>query len=349
MTVFYLHGWLQKMKGINQKYVELLQTTFKKYEKIDIIQNPVKQAEVMVNGMASNISNVNAAHDNINKASQKVTALKRLPEEKVKKDKDVNNGGRKVLRKPHNSKLHKGRSFTVDEDEIIWGEISRNKIVTKNLEYKKFGKVAKELALKLGRSESSVKMRLIKLQRTGMSRKIRKQFTLEEDCMILDATLENLKTSSLHESNITDCAQLSIRLNRNRESVFHRWDKQLKTWLLGYFTGTLNLDIKMMLANSIAERFDTIESIDWDSLSTLKEFSSHTAASLQMIFRTLLVTSASRHLEVDPTELTLKQITDDTKNTCKSSKVRESVKKRQLEIIEYFENIVNKNDLKITV
>ena len=334
------------MKGINQKYVELLQTTFKKYEKIDIIQNPVNQAEVVI---ASNISNVKAAPDNINKTSQKVTALKRLPEEKVKKDKDVNNGGRKVLRKPHNSKIHKSRSFTLEEDEIIWGEISRNKIVTKNLEYKKFGKVAKELALKLGRSESSVKMRLIKLQRTGMSRKIRKQFTLEEDCMILDATLENLKTSSLHESNISDCAQLSIRLNRNRESVFHRWDKQLKTWLLGYFTGTLNLDIKMMLANSIAERFDTIESIDWDSLSTLKEFSSHTAASLQMIFRTLLVTSASRHLEVDPTELTLKQITDDTKDTCKSSKVRESVKKRQLEIIEYFENIVNKNNIKITM
>ena len=334
------------MKGIKNKYVELLQTTFKKYEKIDIIQNPVNQAEVVI---ASNISNVKAAPDNINKTSQKVTALKRLPEEKVKKEKDVNNGGRKVLRKPHNSKIHKSRSFTLEEDEIIWGEISRNKIVTKNLEYKKFGKVAKELALKLGRSESSVKMRLIKLQRTGMSRKIRKQFTLEEDCMILDATLENLKTSSLHESNISDCAQLSIRLNRNRESVFHRWDKQLKTWLLGYFTGTLNLDIKMMLANSIAERFDTIESIDWDSLSTLKEFSSHTAASLQMIFRTLLVTSASRHLEVDPTELTLKQITDDTKDTCKSSKVRESVKKRQLEIIEYFENIVNKNNIKITM
>ena len=339
------------MKGINNKYIELLQTTFKKYEKIDIIQNPFKQAEVMVNGIASNISNVNVAPDNINRTSQKVTALKRLPEEKVKKDRDVNNGGRKVVRKPHNSKLHTSRSFTVEEDEIIWGEISRNEIgkVTKNLEYKKFGKVAKELALKLGRSESSVRMRLIKLQRTGMSRKIRKQFTLEEDCMILDATLENLKTSSLHESNITDCAQLSIRLNRNRESVFHRWDKQLKTWLLGYFTGILNLDIKMMLANSIAERFDTIESVDWDSLSTLKEFSSHTAASLQMIFRTLLVTSASRHLEVDPTELTLKQITDDVKDTCKSSKVRESVKKRQLKIIEYFENIVNKNDLKITV
>jgi len=331
----------EKMKGIKKKYVELLQTTFKKYEKIDIIQNPVNQAEV--------VSNVKAAPDNIKKTSQKVTALKRLPEEKVKKEKDVNNGGRKVLRKPHNSKIHKSRSFTLEEDEIIWGEISRNKIVTKNLEYKKFGKVAKELALKLGRSESSVKMRLIKLQRTGMSRKIRKQFTLEEDCMILDATLENLKTSSLHESNISDCAQLSIRLNRNRESVFHRWDKQLKTWLLGYFTGTLNLDIKMMLANSIAERFDTIESIEWDSLSTLKEFSSHTAASLQMIFRTLLVTSASRHLEVDPTELTLKQITDDTKDTCKSSKVRESVKKRQLEIIEYFENIVNKNNIKITM
>ena len=79
MTVFYLHGWLQKMKGIKNKYVELLQTTFKKYEKIDIIQNPVNQAEVVI---ASNISNVKAAPDNINKASQKVTALKRLPEER---------------------------------------------------------------------------------------------------------------------------------------------------------------------------------------------------------------------------------------------------------------------------
>lgn len=67
------------MKGIKNKYVELLQTTFKKYEKIDIIQNPVNQAEVVI---ASNISNVNAAPDNINKASQKVTALKRLPEER---------------------------------------------------------------------------------------------------------------------------------------------------------------------------------------------------------------------------------------------------------------------------
>ena len=142
------------MEGINNKYIELLQTTFKKYEKIDIIQNPFKQAEVMVNGIASNISNVNVAPDNINRTSQKVTALKRFPE-KVKKDWDLNNGGRKVVRKPHNSKLHHtSRSFTVEEDEIIWGEISRNEIgkVTKNLEYKKFGKVAKELALKLGRS-----------------------------------------------------------------------------------------------------------------------------------------------------------------------------------------------------
>ena len=122
MAVFYLHGWLQKMKGIKNKYVELLQTTFKKYEKIDIIQNPVNQAEVVI---ASNISNVKAAPDNINKASQKVTALKRLPEEKVKKEKGVNNGGRKVVRNPHNSKIHKGRSFTVEEDEIIWGETSR--------------------------------------------------------------------------------------------------------------------------------------------------------------------------------------------------------------------------------
>ena len=116
------------MKGINNKYIELLQTTFKKYEKIDIIQNPFKQTEVMVNGIASNISNVNVAPDNINRTSKKVTALKRLPEEKVKKDRDVNNGGRKVVRKPHNSKLHTSRSFTVEEDEIIWGEISRNEI-----------------------------------------------------------------------------------------------------------------------------------------------------------------------------------------------------------------------------
>lgn len=33
------------MKGINHKYVELLKSTFKKYEKIDVIEKPMKPAE----------------------------------------------------------------------------------------------------------------------------------------------------------------------------------------------------------------------------------------------------------------------------------------------------------------
>ena len=206
------------------------------------------------------------------------------------------------------------------------------------------------MALKLGRSESSVRMRLIKLQRTGTSRKFRKSFTLEEDYKIVDAALRHFKTCpSLQECNISDADQLAISLGRNRQSVFHRWDKQLRIWLMGYYTGTLNLDIKLMLANFLAEKFDSINAINWDSLTLHKEFSGHTAASLQLIFHSYLVSSASRHLKVDHTTLTLKQIMEDAQDTYKISNVREKVKKRQMKIIEYFENIVNKNNIKITM
>ena len=314
------------MKGINHKYVELLKSTFKKYEKIDVIEKPMKPAEDVK-------LVVESAPDKIETMAPK----KRSRHSDHNHDNAIS--GNKVTRKSHSNKLHTQKSFTSEEDELLRRAISSGKKI-----------IPKDMALKLGRSESSVRMRLIKLQRTGTSRKFRKSFTLEEDYKIVDAALRHFKTCpSLQECNISDADQLAISLGRNRQSVFHRWDKQLRIWLMGYYTGTLNLDIKLMLANFLAEKFDSINAINWDSLTLHKEFSGHTAASLQLIFHSYLVSSASRHLKVDHTTLTLKQIMDDAQDTYKVSNVREKVKKRQMKIIEYFENIVNKNNIKITM
>ena len=168
--------------------------------------------------------------------------------------------------------------------------------------------------------------------------------------MIIDAAVEYLKESgSLRDTTIYGLkrAQLALNLNRTRGQVNERWNKHLKVWLLGYYTKTLNLDVRQMLANVLAEKFDKYDKIDWTSLLSYPEFSGHTVTSLQFLFNAYLNKTAARHLNVDHTTLTLKQIAEDAQTSYNSSKIAvgKSVQTRQEKIIEYFENFVTKNGI----
>ena len=57
---------------------------------------------------------------------------------------------------------------------------------------------------------------------------------------------------------------LAASFRRNKDSVRLRWEVRLKVWLKSYYTKTLNLDIKVMLANILADNFEDIDSIDWN-------------------------------------------------------------------------------------
>jgi len=168
--------------------------------------------------------------------------------------------------------------------------------------------------------------------------------------MIMDVALESFREcKSLRDTNINSDkrAQIALSLNRTKSHIYERWDKHLKVWLLGYYTKTLNLDVRQMLANVLAEKFDKFEDVDWTSLATYPEFSGHTATSLQFLFTGHLSNNAARHLDVDHTTLTLKQIAEDAQTSYDSSKtvVSKNVQIRQEKIIAYFENFVTKSGI----
>ena len=114
----------------------------------------------------------------------------------------------------------------------------------------------------------------------------------------------------------------------------------LKVWLLSYYSKTLNLDVRIMLANILADNFDSVSSIDWEQVSHYKEFSGHTERSLRHLFFSNITKSASKHLNVVKSQLTLRQVAEFAEVFYREDKVRKvskNVQTRQIQIIEYFE------------
>ena len=89
---------------------------------------------------------------------------------------------------------------------------------------------------------------------------------------------------------------LSQDLKRNAQNISRRWECNLKVWLLGYYSKTLNLEVRLMLANLLSEKFETVLSIDWDQVMVYKEFSGHTESSLRKLLHSDLMVPAIRSL-----------------------------------------------------
>ena len=143
-----------------------------------------------------------------------------------------------------------------------------------------------KLLEKLDRVDGSVRNRIKKLKLTGECRATTKMYTLEEDMLILDAAFEQYKeVKSLRNTNLPPVVyqSLSQDLKRAEQSISARWDYQLKVWLLGFYSKTLNMEVRLMLANLLAEKFETVSSIDWDQVKRYKEFSGQTVSSLRQL------------------------------------------------------------------
>ena len=122
----------------------------------------------------------------------------------------------------------------------------------------------------------------------------------------------------------------------------------MKVWLLGFYSKTLNLDIRIMLADVLASNFQDIDSIDWEFVNTFSEFNGHTVISLRDKFFCTLLRRGAEHLDIDKTELSLKQISDDANVAYKENdmKIPEKTKIRQMKVIDHFESQVKKFNLK---
>ena len=100
-----------------------------------------------------------------------------------------------------------------------------------------------------------------------------------------------------------------------------------------------------MLANVIADNFDSRDNIDWEMITKYPEFSGNTETSLRSVFFNLLPL-ASRRMRVDKFYLTLRQIAEDAEANYLHPKIFKHIEQRKKDVIEYFESAVNRMNIK---
>ena len=202
----------------------------------------------------------------------------------------------------------------------------------------KFAGVA-EVAKALNRPKRSIYSR-IDLLGSGSGIRRLKTFSLQEDFLIIDNVLKSLKQcKSLEETQLQDHLKIAKSLDRPRNSAYERWNTQIRAWLLQYYQKTLNLEIRPMLINVLAENFDSIESIDWEWVKKVPEFSGYTAKGLNRLFVTKIIQLIDREFEFDRTDTTLQELKEAAKDF-NFRKVKNSVMDRQRKVIDYFEKHV---------
>ena len=303
------------MKPWKPEYVELLRRNMEELRHVKFIDNRGG------NEVSESLSSKE------NGPISRATADNKVKDVNLRKIKTVK------IKKTKNKKTFHVRSFLPEEDAILMSTK-----ITDNAELR-------NLAKSLNRDFRSVQTRIKKLNETGSSSISNKSFSLEEDFCIIDASIELLKEKRKLADITVNYQDLGSSLGRNPHSAYNRWEKYLKVWLLGYYTKTLNLDIRIMLANVLADNFQDIDSIDWEYVKTFIEFKGHTVRSLRFTFFDSLLRQAAINLEIDKTELSLQQIAENAK-ICYSKenarKISEPVKIRQMKVIEYFESQAKK-------
>ena len=104
-----------------------------------------------------------------------------------------------------------------------------------------------------------------------------------------------------------------------------------------------------MLANVIADNFDSISSVNWGYVSSFPEFSGYTEKSLRPLYGNQVIRLVEDSTGVGRTKLSLKEIASVAEEKFKNIKIRKGIIKRQTEVIKYFEKCVEVNNLVIDI
>ena len=105
----------------------------------------------------------------------------------------------------------------------------------------------------------------------------------------MDAVLKHLNEQSLENLNLSTREWEEVRDQIGRGShIRTRWSLALKPWIVQHYAGTINLDIRRPLANYLADNFNDVNLIDWNTVASLPDFVGHTQDSLRHIFFTVL-------------------------------------------------------------
>ena len=190
------------------------------------------------------------------------------------------------------------------------------------------------------------------------SRKQR-EFTAEEDFLILERILPRLKFKKLSTSGFlltSDLMELAGEFHRNHGSVRERWEGTLQPWLLQNLTGTSGLRVEFMLANLVIEKLgkDKVvaarKEINWEELvEQHKEFAGHTNRSLRRVYDGV-INRAEKKYKLSRESLSLQLVADyvmDFGNFGNSRREKLKRTERRETVLSYFN--VRVKELKIKV
>jgi len=247
--------------------------------------------------------------------------------------------------KSRNQKRRAGtvkKKFTPEEDAILLNAMGR---YGDKIKFVKLGR-------KMNRTYRSVTNRIDKLKSGSQKRRY---YTLAEDICILDAVLKHVEENQsveiemLNLPNPSEWKIIAALLGRFERAVRTRWVNSLQPWILQHYSGTLNLEIRRMLANYLADNFKNIDSIDWQSVSTKTEFAGHTQASLRTVFFNNLYKETKRNLNDNSEDITLEMVAEYANKAFAQGgrKVLDKILTRQKEVIDYFECYVKKKSIQI--
>jgi len=231
-------------------------------------------------------------------------------------------------------KAHNYQHFSPAEDKILLDAIKNGSHGDYQI-----------LANLLNRKRASVRSRIMKLERSKSTQRAYIKFSLKEDFSLVDFAVRNIKNTKSLELPINELENLAAEFGRDIRSVYFRWHRKLKIWLRQHHHKTLNLEIRPMLANLIAEKYAKMDQIQWDEILKHREFLGHTEWSLSFIFTSSIVINAERHTGKSKHELSLKEIAEDANESYRHLKVKEGTSRRQTEVITYFENLLKEKNI----
>ena len=100
-----------------------------------------------------------------------------------------------------------------------------------------------------------------------------------------------------------------------------------------------------MLANILADNFDSYKSVDWKFVLKFPELKGHTEESLRLIFYTKMLFYTARNLKLKRSKITLRQVALETERMCLVKRANKVLEKRQADLIDYFEKLTKMHSL----
>ena len=197
-----------------------------------------------------------------------------------------------------------------------------------------------------------------RLKMYSESSRKQREFSAEEDFLILDRIIPRLRLKKLSTSGFlltSDLMELATEFHRNHGSVRERWEGTLQPWLLQNFTSTSGLRVDVMLANLVMEKLGkdrmviARRELDWGELvEQNKDFAGHTNRSLRRVYDGI-INRAEKKNRSTRASMTLKDVADyamDSSGVIVRKEKASREERREL-IISYLKNKIMEQKIKI--